>query len=194
MIKYVNKVKVEEVSYMEHRGAITLETDRLILRKLNVNDAEEVFKNWTSDDEVSKYMRWSTHKNIQDTIEWLKEEEKNYKNDNYYNWGIELKEIKELIGSMSAIYREEDGRYEIGYGIGKKYWRKGYTTEALKKVMNYLISEIGIKKFKCAHAKMNPASGAVMKKVGFKYVKDEFHESFDKTKKYDSKVYYLDVK
>ena len=179
---------------MEHRGTITLETDRLILRKLKVSDAVEVFKNWTSDDEVSKYMRWSTHKDIQETIAWIKEEENNCKNNGYYTWGIELKEIKELIGSICAIYREEDGRYEIGYGIGKKYWRKGYTTEALKKVMDFLINEVGITKFKCAHAKMNPASGAVMKKVGFKYVKDEFHESFDKTKKYDCKVYYLDVK
>lgn len=40
----------------------TLETERLILRPLTVNDAEEAFKNWTSDDEVSKYVRWSTHK------------------------------------------------------------------------------------------------------------------------------------
>lgn len=42
----------------------TLETERLILRPLTVNDAEEAFKNWTSDDEVSKYVRWSTHKNV----------------------------------------------------------------------------------------------------------------------------------
>ena len=45
----------------------TLETERLILRPLTVNDAEEAFKNWTSDDEVSKYVRWSTHKNVEET-------------------------------------------------------------------------------------------------------------------------------
>ena len=45
----------------------TLETERLILRPLTVNDAEEAFKNWTSDDEVSKYVRWSTHKNVAET-------------------------------------------------------------------------------------------------------------------------------
>ena len=178
---------------MNHKGSIKLETERLVLRQLKESDAEEVYKNWTSDDDVSKYMRWSTHKNVEETRGWLREEEKNCKNKNYYTWGIELKEIGELIGSIGAFYREEDDRYEIGYGIGKKYWRKGYTTEALNKVMNYLINDVEIKRFKCAHAKLNPVSGAVMQKVGFKYVKDEYYESFDKTKKYESKVYYLDI-
>jgi len=179
---------------MNHKGSIKLETQRLVLRKFKVEDAEEVFKNWTNDDEVAKFVRWSTHKSVEDTKQWLSEEEKNYANNNYYTWGIELKETGELIGSMSAIYRkEEDNRYEIGYGIGKKYWNKGYTTEALKCVMNYLINEIEIKRFSCRHAKQNPASGEVMKKVGFKHVKDGFYESFDKTKKYESKVYFLDI-
>lgn len=177
---------------MNHKGTIRLETERLVLRRLKIEDANEVFKNWTSDDEVSKYMRWTTHKDIEETRSWLQEEEKNYKNNDYYTWGIELKEIGELIGSISALYREDD-RYEIGYGIGRKYWRKGYTTESLKKVMDYLINDVGIKRFKCSHAKLNPVSGIVMQKVGFKYVKDDYFESFDKTKKYDSKVYYLDL-
>lgn len=178
---------------MNHKGTIRLESERLVLRRLKTEHANEVFKNWTSDDEVSKYMTWSTHKNIEETISWLQEEEKKYKNNNYYTWGIELKEIGELIGFISALYREEDDRYEIGYGIGRKYWRKGYTTESLKMIMDYLINEVGIRKFKCVHAKLNPVSGVVMQKVGFKYVKDGYYESFDKTKKYDSKVYYLDL-
>ena len=97
---------------MVNKGSIKLETDRIILRKLSVKDAKEVFKNWTSDENVSRYMRWTTHKNVEDTIAWLKEEEENYKRDNYYNWGIELKQTKELIGSISALYREEDDRYD----------------------------------------------------------------------------------
>lgn len=178
---------------MIHKGTITLETDRLILRKFKIEDAEQVYNNWTNDDEVSKYMRWNTHKSVEETKEWLKEEENNYRNKDYYTWGIYLKEIGELIGSISALYRKEDGRYEIGYGIGKKYWRNGYTSEALKRVMDYLIYEEKIKRFKCSHAKLNPVSGAVMQKVGFKYVKDDYFETFDKTKRYDSKVYYLDI-
>lgn len=179
---------------MNHKGSIKLETERLILRKFKTENAEEVFKNWTSNDEVSKYVRWSTHKTVEDTKQWLAEEEKNYANNNYYTWGIELKETGELIGSISAIFRQEDDeRYEIGYAIGKDYWNNGYTTEALKCVMDYLINDIGIKKFICSHAKQNPASGVVMQKVGFKHVKDDYFETFDKTQKFDCKVYYLDL-
>ena len=178
---------------MNHKGSIKLETERLILRKFKIEDAGEVFENWTSDEEVSRFMRWSTHKTVEDTKQWLEEEEKNCINNDYYTWGIKLKESGLLIGSISAIYRTEEDRYEIGYGISKKYWNNGYTTEALKCIMDYLINIIGIKKFICKHAKLNSISGKVMQKVGFKYAKDEYYESFDKTKKYESKVYYLDL-
>jgi len=53
-------------------GKETLETERLILRKFEIKDAEEVFENWTSDDDVSKYVRWATHKNVEETKEYLK--------------------------------------------------------------------------------------------------------------------------
>lgn len=170
-----------------------LETERLTLRKLKMEDAKEIFDNWTSDDEVSKYVRWSTHKNIEDTREYLRNVMDTYKNEKNAEWGIVLKETNELIGTIGCFLNDKENRYEIGYNIGKKYWRNGYTTEALKEVMNYLINKENIKSFLCAHAKENPASGAVMQKVGFKYKKDSVYEKFDKSKKFDSKVYYLDV-
>lgn len=178
---------------MKQNGIVdTLETERLILRDLRENDAEIAFKNWTSDDEVSKYVRWKTHQNVEETKEYLRGEIKRCKEEDYYTWGIVLKENGELIGAISA-FDSEDGRKEIGYNITKKYWRNGYTTEALKRVMKYLIEDIGIKKFKCAHAVENPASGAVMRKVGFKYVKDSIYEKIDGSLKFESKDYFLDV-
>ncbi len=177
---------------MKDKKIKKLETERLILRELNVNDAEDVFKNWTSDDEVSKYVRWSTHKNIEETIEYLKNEEKRCKTEDYYTWGIVLKEQQELIGAIAAFISEE-GRYEMGYNISKKYWGNGYTTEALKKVLEYLSKDVGIHKFMCAHDYLNPASGAVMRKAGFKYVKDSTYTKFDGSETFKSKVYYLDI-
>lgn len=171
---------------------IELETERLILRQLVENDAEEMFKNWANDDDVSRYVRWTTHKNVEETKEYIRTEQERCKNDNYYNWGIVLKEKNELIGAIGA-FPSEDERLEIGYNIAKKHWRNGYTTEALKRVMDYLINEKGVDRFRCCHAILNPASGAVMKKVGFKYVYDSVSEKFDKSVKYDTKVYYLDI-
>ena len=99
-----------------------LETDRLILRQIQEEDASTVFKNWTSDDEVSKYVRWSTHKNIGETIEYIKHTIEQNKNPQNYEWGIVIKETNELIGAISAFPGEDD-RIEIGYNIGRKYWR-----------------------------------------------------------------------
>lgn len=170
----------------------TLETERLILRELKLEDAEEVYKNWTSDDDVSRYVRWCTHKNIEETKEYLKYEIKRCEEGNYYTWGITLKENSELIGAIAA-FPSEDNRIELGYNISQKHWNKGYTTEALKRVMDYLINDIGIKHFRCAHAVLNPASGRVMQKAGFKYAKNEMCEKFYGSSSFKCKVYYLDA-
>lgn len=170
-----------------------LETERLRLRAIKIEEAENVYNTWTSDDEVSKYMRWSTHKSVEETKQWIMMEQENCKKDNYFDWGIELKETGKLIGSMGAHYVPELDRYEIGYAIAKKYWGKGLVTEATKSMLNYLVNEKEIKRFVASHAKQNPASGAVMQKVGFKYIKDEKIEKFDKSEIFDSRVYYLDI-
>jgi len=171
---------------------IKLKTERLILRELVENDAEEMFKNWASDDEVSKYVRWSTHKDVEETKEYIRCEQERCKNEGCYNWGIVLKENNELIGAIGA-FPSEDNRLEIGYNIAKKHWRNGYTTEALKRAIDYLINDEGISRFRCSHAILNPASGAVMRKAGFKYIHDDVYEKYDNSQKFESKVYYLDA-
>lgn len=177
---------------MKNKGTIQIETERLILRKFTMEDAENVYNNWASDDDVSRYVRWSTHKSIEETYEYLRNVLDKYEKNVDFEWGITLKSTGELIGAMAA-FASEDGRYEVGYNIAKKHWRNGYTTEALKGVMNYLINDVGIKHFICSHAKLNPASGAVMRKVGFKYAKDTVVEKHDKSAKFDTMLYYLDV-
>lgn len=50
-----------------------LETKRLILRSLRLEDAQRAFDNWTSDKDVAKFMCWDTHSDIEITKEWIKE-------------------------------------------------------------------------------------------------------------------------
>ena len=197
-MKYIQKLpKYKKVINMEDKKheddkIKKLETERLILRQIRLEDAPSVFNNWASDDEVTKYVRWSTHKNIGETLEYIIHSQIECEGPNNYEWGIIIKETNELIGAIGA-FPSEDDRIEIGYNIGRKYWRNGYTTEALKKVLDYLSTERGIHHFICSHAVENPASGSVMKKAGFKYVKDGTAEKFDGSKKFDLKVYYLDI-
>lgn len=62
--------------------------------------------------------------------------------------------------------------WEIGYNLGKKYWSKGYTTEAMKRVIEFAMEELKLSQIVGRYAKENPASGRVMTKLGFKYEKD----------------------
>ena len=177
-----------------HKGSVTLETERLVLRGLRLEDAEVVFRNWARDEDVARFMRWNVHTDIEATRQWLKECEEIAKDPTRYEWGIILKETQEPIGSIgSFISGDEPNRYEVGYCLGKKYWGCGLATEALLCVMNFLTKSVGLKHFICCHALDNSASGTVMVHAGFRYVRDGIYESFDGLKKFDSRVYYLDL-
>ena len=76
-----------------------LETERLLLRPLTVEDAESVYTNWTSDPDVAKFMRWAVHKTVTETRDWLASDEALIESDEVYNWGFVLKQTGELIGS-----------------------------------------------------------------------------------------------
>lgn len=171
-----------------------LETERLILRPLKLSDAEEVFRNWTKDEEVAKYMPWDVHKNIEETNEWIISEVENIESENNYTWGIILKSTKELIGTISLLYKKELRCYSLGYNIMKKHWGKGITTEAGRRVIEFGINELKQKKFYCRHANENIASMKVMTKLGFEYYGESEYDSFSGSKHFEAKEYYLILK
>lgn len=75
---------------MNDLGTILLETDRLILRKFKIEDAEAMYNGWATDKECNKYLTWDIHKNIDQTKEILKSWINEYENGSY-NWIVELK-------------------------------------------------------------------------------------------------------
>lgn len=157
---------------MEHKGTKYIETERIILRPYTINDAEAMFKNWASDDEVTKYLTWPTHKDVSVSEFVLKDWIGSYQNKDYYHWVIVFKEYgDEPIGDIAVVNAidEKIKKAEIGYCIGRKWWHKGITSEALKCVMDYLFDEVGVNRIDARHDTKNPNSGAVMKKCGLKY-------------------------
>lgn len=156
-----------------------LETERLLLRPFRKEDAEEVFVCWERDPDVAKYMFWTSHNDIEKTKEWIAIEIGQIEKEDWYRFAIELKETGELIGTALIYYEEEVVCWEIGYNLGKRYWGKGYTTEAMRKVMDFAVTSLGITEIVGRYAKENPASGNVMKKLGFEYEKDIPYECND---------------
>lgn len=155
---------------MKHLGTLQLETDRLILRRFSVDDAESVFNNWASDDEVTKYVTWSTHKSINVSREYVDYCVKGYGDLSFYQWGIELKDTRELIGNISVVkVIDEIDSLELGWVIGRKYWGNGYTAEAALKIIEFLFDQVGANCIYAEHDVDNPNSGRVMQKAGMNF-------------------------
>ncbi len=170
-----------------------LESERIILRPLKVSDAEHIFKSWTSDPEVAKFMIWDLHKSVEDTIKWLNSVEQGIDDENQYIWGFVLKETGKLFGSGGITYKSEHNCYELGYNIMKKYWGQGLTTEAGRAILDFAVNCLGEKKFFCRHAVDNIGSMKVMTKLGFQYFADSSYSSLEGKKYFESKDYYLIV-
>ncbi len=155
---------------LTHKGTQTIETTRLILRRARREDAEPMFRNWASDPKVTKYLTWPTYETVETAYPildlWISE----YEKPNYYQWMIELKELGEPIGSISAVRQNEKiEEAEIGYCIGSRWWHKGIMTEALSAVIEYFFTQVGMNRIAARHDPNNPHSGGVMRKCGMKY-------------------------
>ena len=152
---------------MEHQGTIRLETDRLILRKFKIEDADVMFRNWASDVEVTKYLTWPPHENVSVTRTVLEEWIQKYNDPEFYNWVIVLKEIGEPIGNISVVkYEDKTDSAIIGWCMGKRWWGQRIMPEAGRAVLQFLFEEVGFNRVAAKHDSENVKSGRVMQKIG----------------------------
>ena len=165
---------------------VNVETERLILRNLVVEDAEAVFV-WASDPVVNEFMIYPLHKNIEVTREWLKSKDINDPDD--YDIGIVLKETGELIGSGGFTYSAERDAWVVGYNIRKEYWGRGLVPEAMQALLELIRSEREVKAIEGEFAKANKKSGRVMEKLGMSYYSDYDYEKFDGSRRYEGNLY-----
>ena len=156
---------------MKHLGTKTLETSRLLLRRFCIDDAQAMYHNWASDDQVTNYLTWPSHTSPAITSAVLQSWVELYAEPDYYQWAIVLKSAGEQpIGSIAVVSLEDAvKKAQIGYCIGQAWWHKGIMTEALSAVIEYLFKEVGMNRIAARHDPNNPHSGDVMKKCGMKY-------------------------
>ncbi len=156
---------------MEYSGTQKLETDRLILRRFELSDAEAMFRNWANDREVTKYLTWPTHTDAGVSTFVLKDWFKQYQDKKFYQWAIALKSNgNEPIGSISIVKMDERiGMVHVGYCIGRRWWNQGITSEALSALISFFFKEVKANRIESRHDPRNPNSGKVMKKCGLIY-------------------------
>lgn len=169
---------------------VVIETNRLVLRAMNINDTHAIFLNINNDKEVLKYF---VDRYIEKESDMVLDKVIKYCLDNQrYFFAIELKDTHEVIGTIlqcsgaSPVFNTT----EIGYAIGRKYWNNGYATEALKAMINFIFSR-GIHKVVVSHIIGNDASKRVIQKCGLIHegIRKEdiyYHEQY-----FDVDYYYL---
>ncbi len=152
---------------MNFKGTKELFTDRLILRKFNINDLKD-FNEYASQPEVARFLTWYPHKDLEESKEILENKFLVYNNDTF-RWAIEVKEENKLIGAIDVCrYNFDSQIFEIGYCINKNYWGKGYVSEALNAVTEYLFKQVLPSEIRIFCDIENPGSYHVMKKCGYK--------------------------
>lgn len=144
-----------------------IKTERLLLRPFCKEDAQAVFACWESDPDIAKYMFWCSHNDIEKTREWIAFEVGQIPSDRWFRWAVVCRDTNELIGTGVLYFEQEYGLFEIGYNFGKRYWGNGYATETMQAVIDFAKNSLGLKELVSRYAKENPASGKVLKKLGF---------------------------
>ena len=153
---------------LDHKGTQVLTTQRLTLRPFAPDDAQDMFTNWASDPEVTKFLMWPAHASVAVSEAVLADWVPHYAEPDYYHWAIEYD--GHAIGSIAVVDHDDRVRKaHIGYALSRKMWRQGVISEALQAVMNFLFDEVGYQRIESRHDPRNPHSGGVMRKCGMKY-------------------------
>lgn len=144
----------------------TLETERLILRTVSLDDLNDFFE-YCKNPKVGRMAGWeppTTKESFEPVIQ------KFIDNDN--TWAIVCKDNNIVIGAVHLTPDQNRGNYYakyISYSLSEEYWGKGYMTEAVKRVIKYAFEEMNIDLLTAFHFPDNTRSKGVILKCGFQY-------------------------
>lgn len=162
------RTKVAEV----YSAQPTLETERLLLRRLTREDAEALYA-IASIPEVSRYLMWDRHPSVKYTKHYLKDLQRLYDDLEYYEWGVLTRE-GDLIGTCGFTkFDYTANRGEIGYSFRPDVWGHGYATEAARAAIAFGFQELGLSSVYACFALENVASIRVLTKCGMHYLGED---------------------
>ena len=145
-----------------------LETPRLILRRLEMRDAPDLF-DYSRDPQVAKHVLWDAQTSVSEARAYVRYMLRRYRAGEPASWGIEEKETGRVVGTIGYMwYQRDNNACEVGYSLARRRWNRGYMTEALAEVLCFSFEELGVHRVEAQHEVENAASGAVMRKCGMR--------------------------
>jgi [ribosomal protein S5]-alanine N-acetyltransferase len=171
-------------------GFPELETERLLLRRMRLDDAEAMFA-YASDPEVTRYVLFETHQTVEDSKAFLRLAVEGYERGDFGVWGVVLKDSGAFVGTcgVDVNYAPEHARAELGYVLGRQHWGKGLMPEAVRAVIRFGFLRMGLNRIQARCIAENVASARVMEKVGMTYEGTLRESEFIKGAYRDMKLY-----
>ncbi|MFV8361393.1 GNAT family N-acetyltransferase [Flavobacterium sp. LS1P3] len=144
-----------------------LETERLLLRRVDFNDTKEIFA-LRSNPETMKYIPRPLVKTDEDALEHIAMIDSKIDSNEGINWAITLKDNSKLIGIIGHYrIKPEHYRAEIGYMLLPEYHGKGIVSEAVREAVKYGFNNMNLHSIEAIIAPENYASAKVLEKNGF---------------------------
>ena len=144
---------------------VTIQTRRLTLRRFTAEDAKEIFDAYAQDPEVTRFLVWQPHQQLDDTRAFLDRCDRVWAERTAYPWAITLRDDGRIVGSIEA--RPDGGhRVEIGYALARGAWGKGYAAEAARAVVDLALTAPSIHRVWAFVDTANAASARVLEKAG----------------------------
>jgi RimJ/RimL family protein N-acetyltransferase len=162
-----HRLMLQSVPPMDWSHLPTINTSRLSLRAISAADVDDFYAVY-SNPEVMRY--WSTPP-LLDRIaasKLIAEIPEGFSRHELLKWGITLRADDKLIGSVTLFHPDfTHRRVEIGYALGRAYWRQGYMQETLEAVLNHAFEELNFHRIEADVDPRNTASVRTLERLAF---------------------------
>jgi RimJ/RimL family protein N-acetyltransferase len=169
-----------------------IRTARLLLRRPDVADARQVFDNYASDPEVSRYLTWRPHRSLVDTRSAIAHFGQLWSSEDRRSYVIDAPGSP-CAGGMDLRLTDEGRSVVFGYVLARPLWGQGYMTEALAASLAAALSLPGVWRAWAYCDVDNPASGRVMEKAGMAFEgilrRWALHPNVDPVRPRDCRIY-----
>ena len=178
--------QIESIEEIEVHGTAEMWTERLALRRYRPEDAVPLYQYLGTDPEMYKYSGWNPYATPEMAQETVRRFIDSYDDEHVYSWVMDFDDV--VIGTIGA-YDYEDDQIEVGFSVVQRWQGRGYATEALTRVLEYLTENEGISCVTAWCAAENIGSKRVLEKSGMQLVNTEKNGLKVGEKTYDKLIY-----
>jgi len=157
-------------------GSPIIETNRLQLRLFEQSDVERLYLLY-SDPQVMRYMRGTRSR--EQAEEHIQAFARQYEKTGFTLWAVEQKTDGEFVGRVGLMPLDGTQEVELGYAIARPHWGKGFATEASVACLDLGFRQLALEFIAAIAVPENGASLRVMKKLGFKFVREDCYYDMD---------------